>query len=31
MVDGLAMHTDSNRPDDPDPDRLDGLALNLIT
>jgi hypothetical protein len=27
---GLAMNTGTNRPDDPDPDRLDGIALNLI-
>jgi hypothetical protein len=24
---GLAMNTDTNRPDDPDPDDLDGLAV----
>jgi hypothetical protein len=26
---GLAMNTDTNRPDDPDPDDLDGLAASL--
>jgi hypothetical protein len=26
---GLAMNTDINRPDDPDPDDLDGLAASL--
>jgi hypothetical protein len=29
VVDGLAMNTDTNRPDDPDPDDLDGLAASL--
>jgi hypothetical protein len=31
MVDGLGDEYPTNRPDDPDPARLDGLALNLIT
>jgi len=26
---GLAMNTDTNRSDDPDPDDLDGLAASL--
>jgi hypothetical protein len=26
---GLAMNTDTDRPDDPDPDDLDGLAASL--
>ncbi len=26
---GLAMNTDTNRADDPDPDDLDGLAASL--
>jgi hypothetical protein len=26
---GLAMNNDTNRPDDPDPDDLDGLAASL--
>jgi hypothetical protein len=26
---GLAMNTDTNRPDDPDQDDLDGLAASL--
>jgi hypothetical protein len=31
MVDGVSDEYRTNRPDDLDQDRLDGLALNLIT